>query len=97
MIVKGQHRSWHVIAQPDHGDVVSEIAAARGNDRFGSPRMFGSLIVAARRPDDRWAVWERQPGVDQDSGNGRPRNAFDIDIPVHLAFFRAVIEAVKGE
>lgn len=97
MIVRDQGESWQVVAQPDHGDVCGEIARAWGNDAFEAPRARGSLATAARRHDDGWAIWEREPDVDHRNGDGRPLNVFDIGIGVHLAFFRAMVEAVSDE
>jgi len=97
MIVRDQGESWQVVAQPDHGDVAGAVTAAWGNDQFETPRMPEPLNTAARRHDDGWAIWERQPDVDHRSGDGRPLNVFDIDIPVHLAFFRAMIIAVGDD
>jgi hypothetical protein len=97
MIVRDQGDSWQVVAQPDHGDVCGEIARAWGNELFAAPAARDSLVVAARRHDDGWAIWERTPDVDRRTGDGRPLNVFDIGVDVHLSFFRSMILAVSGE
>jgi hypothetical protein len=85
------------VAQPDHGDVCGHIVQAWGNDEFAEPKDRIALATAARRHDDGWAVWERTPDVDHNTGDGRPLNVFDIGIDIHLAFFRAMITAVTDE
>jgi hypothetical protein len=95
VIVRDQGDSWQVVAQPDHGDVCGAFARAWGNARFAAPRRPDSLFTAARRHDDGWAIWERTPNLDP--RDGRPLNVFDVQVPVHLAFFRAMIAAVTDE
>jgi hypothetical protein len=52
------------------------------------------VIVAARRHDDGWAVWERSPQVDD---AGAPVSFLDVQVPAHLAFYRAGIAAITDE
>ncbi len=51
--------------------------------------------MAAERHDDGWAVWEQAPLIEP--GTGRPLNFLDVDVPVHLAFYRAGIAAITDE
>ena len=53
-----------------------------------------SVVVAARRHDDGWAVWERSPLVGAD---GAPVGFLDVHVPAHLAFYRAGIAAITDE
>lgn len=76
--------------QPDHADLSGAIAAAWA-DR--GPR-HDSVVVAARRHDDGWAVWERSPLVDAD---GKPVSFLDVNVRAHLAFYRAGIAAITDE
>jgi hypothetical protein len=55
----------------------------------------GSVILAATRHDDGWAVFDRRPAWDPD--NGRPRNFLDVPVLSHLAFYRACIQVVTEE
>ena len=90
MIVRDRDDSWQVVLQTDHADLsgaVAEVWTDRG------PR-HGSAIVAARRHDDGWAVWERSPLVNAD---GAPIGFLDVHVPAHLAFYRAGIAAITGE
>jgi hypothetical protein len=78
------------VLQPDHAELAAGFAdawAERG------PRN-DSLVLAARRHDDGWAVWERSPLVDAD---GVPVTFLDVQVPAHLAFYRAGIAAVGDE
>ena len=60
VIVRDQRGSWQVVLQTDHADLSGAVAEA-WSDR--GPR-HDSAVVAARRHDDGWAVWERSPLVD---------------------------------
>ena len=90
MIVRDQGESWQIVLQTDHADLagaLSEAWADRG-------ARHESLVVAARRHDDGWAVWERSPLVD---GGGAPVAFLDVHVPAHLAFYRAGIAAITDE
>jgi hypothetical protein len=39
-------------------------------------------------------VWERSPGLD---ANGAPRSFLDVQVPLHLAFYRACIASVSDD
>jgi hypothetical protein len=91
MIVREAGASWQVVLQTDHAELAGAIAAAWADK---GPR-HASLVLAARRHDDGWAVWERSPLVDPESG--RPVNFLDVRVPVHLAFYRAAIAAISEE
>ena len=90
MIVREQGDHWHVVLQPEHA-ILSEGVAAAWADR--GPR-HASVVTAARRHDDGWAVWERSPQVGAD---GRPVAFLDVDVRSHLAFYRAGIAAITEE
>ena len=93
MIVRERGDSWQVVLQPDHADLSAQFAGAWGNaDGFAQPTPLGSVAVATARHDDGWAVWERAPALDRE-GVG-PRNFLDVEVPSHLAFYRAMIAAV---
>jgi len=90
VIVRDTVDAWQVVFQTDHADLSGAFAGAwadRG-DRHES------LAIAARRHDDGWAVWERSPRVDE---SGKPVDFLDVNVPSHLAFYRACIEAVGEE
>ncbi len=90
MIVRRHDEAWQVVLQTDHADLsgaVAEVWTDRG------PR-HDSVVVAARRHDDGWAVWERSPLVGAD---GAPVGFLDVHVPAHLAFYRAGIAAVTDE
>ncbi len=88
MIVRDAGNAWQVVLQIDHADLSGALARAWSERR---PR-HDSLEVAAARHDDGWAVWERAPAVERESG--KPVNFLDVDITSHLAFYRACIAAV---
>jgi hypothetical protein len=87
MIVHESRDSWQLVQQQHHGKLAGQIAAAWGNDHFSAPRRE-SLVTAAERHDDGWAVWEQWPRLDD---QGQPLRFFDVLIPSHLAFYRAAI------
>jgi hypothetical protein len=88
VIVRDAGAHWQVVLQIDHADLSGELARAWA-DR--GPR-HGSLEIAAARHDDGWAVWERSPRVDPETG--KPVNFLDVDVSSHLAFYRAGIAAI---
>ncbi|MGH3004776.1 MAG: DUF3891 family protein [Gaiellaceae bacterium] len=93
MIVRDAGDSWQVVLQPDHADLSAQFAAAWGNpDGFVPPSPPEPVMVATARHDDGWAVWERAPALDRDGA--APRNFLDVEVPSHLAFYRAMIAAV---
>jgi hypothetical protein len=96
VIVRDRGDDWQVVLQTDHADVSGQLARAWGNaDGIASPAPLDSVAIAAERHDDGWAVWERAPGLDR-AGTG-PRNFLDVEVPSHLAFYRAMIAAVTDQ
>jgi Protein of unknown function (DUF3891) len=90
VIVRDAGDEWQVVLQTDHAE-LSGAFAERWVDR--GPR-HESLALAARRHDDGWAVWEQSPLV---SAQGEPVTFLDVQVPAHLAFYRAGIAAVGDE
>jgi uncharacterized protein DUF3891 len=90
MIVRDLGDSWQVVLQTDHADLSGEVARAW---REQGPH-HSSLVVAAERHDDGWAVWEQAPRVDAD---GKPVNFLEVDVRSHLAFYRAGIAAITEQ
>jgi hypothetical protein len=90
MIVRDNGDTWQVVLQTDHADLSGALARAWAEQS----RHHGSLVVAAERHDDGWAVWEQSPRVD---GHGKPVNFLEVDIRSHLAFYRACIAAVTEQ
>jgi hypothetical protein len=88
MIVRDLGDSWQIVLQTDHADLSAAFARA-----WREP-LTPSLVTAAERHDDGWAVWEQSPRVDED---GKPVNFLDVDIRSHLAFYRAGIAAITEQ
>jgi len=91
VIVRDAGDAWQIVLQTDHADLSS--ACARRWADTGS--LHPSLVVAAERHDDGWAVWEQAPLIEPRTG--RPLNFLDVQVPAHLAFYRAGIAAVTDE
>jgi hypothetical protein len=89
MIVRDRGEDWQVVLQIDHADLSGAMARVWAEQG----RRHDSLATAAARHDDGWAVWERAPVVDAESG--KPVNFLDVDVGSHLAFYRACIAAVS--
>ena len=91
MIVCDLGEQWQIVMQTDHADLSGELARRwRGRtDRSAS------LITAAERHDDGWAVWEQAPVCDPESC--RPLNFLDVGVLAHLAFYRAGIAAITEQ
>ncbi len=90
MIVRDAGAVWQVVLQTDHADLSGALARAWA----GKGPRHDSLVVAAERHDDGWAVWEQAPRVDD---TGKPVNFLDVDVRSHLAFYRACIAAVTEQ
>ena len=96
MIVRDRGDDWQIVLQTDHADLSGQFARAWGNrEGFAAPSPLESVAVAAARHDDGWAVWERAPTLDRDGA--APRNFLDVEVPSHLAFYRAMIAAVLDQ
>jgi hypothetical protein len=90
VIVRDLGDAWQVVLQTDHADLSAALARAW---REQGP-LHPSLVVAAERHDDGWAVWEQAPRLDPD---GKPVNFLEVDIRSHLAFYRAGIAAITEQ
>jgi hypothetical protein len=90
MIVRDAGEAWQVVLQTDHADLSGAFARAWAEQ---GPR-HESLVIAAERHDDGWAVWEQAPRVDD---QGKPVNFLDVDVRSHLAFYRAGIAAIAEQ
>ena len=90
MIVRDTGDSWQIVFQTDHADVSGAMARAWAEQGLH----HNSLIVAAERHDDGWAVWEQAPQVDD---AGKPVNFLEVGVPAHLAFYRAGIAAITEQ
>jgi hypothetical protein len=88
VIVREAGDAWQVVLQTDHADLSAQFARAWAE----RTERFESVLTATARHDDGWAVWERAPSLDREAV--RPRNFLDVEVPLHLAFYRACIAAV---
>lgn len=93
MFVRDMGHSWQIVLQPEHGELAGAMAADWGGAAVGTPRNQASLQVAARRHDDGWAIWEREPTINAD-GTSKPTGFLEVAVPSHLTFYRACIAAV---
>jgi hypothetical protein len=90
VIVRDAGDAWQVVLQTDHAELAGGFADAWADRGL----RHASLVLAARRHDDGWAVWERSPLVD---GAGAPVTFLEVQVPAHLAFYRAGIAAIADE
>ncbi|MEA2408923.1 MAG: hypothetical protein QOE69_3042 [Thermoleophilaceae bacterium] len=95
MIVHEAPAMWQVVRQTDHADLAAAFVQAWGNAEFAPPRPLESVLVAARRHDDGWAVWERSPRVAEDGQ--RPLSFLEVAPSSHVAFYEAAIVDITGE
>jgi hypothetical protein len=94
MLVRDRDGSWQLVRQPDHADLSGQLAQAWGGD--AEPlRNRDSMVLAATRHDDGWAVFDRRPAWDPDKQ--QPRSFLDVPVLSHLAFYRACIQVVTDE
>jgi hypothetical protein len=97
MIVRDAGDRWDIVLQPDHAELSAQFARAWGNDAFDPPAPRDPVVVATARHDDGWAIWERSPTLLHTGADARPRNFLDVQIPLHVAFYRAHIAAIGEE
>jgi hypothetical protein len=90
VIVRDAGDAWQVVLQTDHADLSGAFARAWSEQ---GPN-HASLVVAAERHDDGWAVWEQSPRVDE---TGKPVNFLEVDVRSHLTFYRAGIAAIAEQ
>lgn len=95
MIVRERGESWQLVRQPDHADLSGQLAAAWGGGDVARPTPLSSVILAAYRHDDGWAVFDRRPAWDAEKR--QPLNFLDIPIRAHVAFYGACVEVVTQE
>jgi hypothetical protein len=91
MIVCDAGDRWQIVLQTDHADLSGDIARAWASRTERSD----SLITAAERHDDGWAVWEQAPMCDPTSS--KPLNFLEVGVLAHLAFYRAGIAAITEQ
>lgn len=94
MLVRDAGDAWQIVLQTDHADLSGQLAAAWGGPGFARPEPHRSMLRAAVRHDDGWAVWEQRPRLAND---GTPQSFFAVPVDVHLAFYRAGVEVVQDE
>jgi hypothetical protein len=95
MLVRDAGDAWQIVLQPDHADLAGQLVAAWGAEGFMRPPRNEAAVLAATRHDDGWAIWDRRPRIDPDSG--APQNFPGVAVPAHLAFYRAGVEVVCDE
>lgn len=95
MLVRDAGDAWQIVLQTDHGDLAGQLIEAWGGEGFRRPLRQAAAALAATRHDDGWAVWDRRPRIDPDSG--APQNFFGVAVAPHLAFYRAGVEVVCDE
>jgi hypothetical protein len=95
MLVLDAGDAWQIVLQTDHADLSGQLVRAWGGDGFAPPRPYESVVRAATRHDDGWAVWERAPRLDPEREG--PQTFFRVPADVHLAFYRAGVEVVTAE
>jgi len=87
VIVRDEDEHWSVVLQPDHAELSGHMARAWGAS--------APVTLASARHDDGWAVWERAPLLAP--GTARPQGFLEVNVPTHLAFWRAATAAVVDE
>ena len=92
MLVRDSGSSWQLVEQVDHAALAGHLAAVWGAGPFASASP--SLIRAAYRHDDGWALWDRHPLLDVD---GSPLSFLQVPVPPLLRAYQACADAVADE
>jgi len=95
MLVRDAGDAWQIVLQTDHAVLSGQLMAAWGGPGFARPEPFDAMVRAAARHDDGWAVWERAPRRDPETGGPQPFHR--VPAAVHLAFYRAAVEVLCDE
>jgi hypothetical protein len=95
MLVRDEGDAWQIVLQTDHADLAAQLLAAWGGEGFAAPVPREAVVRAGRRHDDGWAVWEQAPRLDPETGD--PQSFLGVEVPAHLAFYRAAVEVVCDE
>jgi hypothetical protein len=82
-----------VVRQAHHGDQTGLFAAAWGNEDVAvvSPHV-ASAELAAKHHEDGWALWERRPTIDPETG--QPFQFLALPPHEHVPLYRAGIDRV---
>lgn len=94
MLVRELDDGLQIVLQPDHGVVAGQLAAAWDYGRALSAELREALVVAARRHDDGWSVWERHPRIGE---QGRPQSFLDAPLEPLLSSYTACADVVCHE
>jgi Protein of unknown function (DUF3891) len=94
MLVRDLGDAYQLVLQPDHGRLSGQLAAAWAEDPVLSAELRKALTLAATRHDDGWAVWERDPRLDDDH---RPQGFLGVPRPSMLSSYRACADIVCAE
>lgn len=95
MIVRDTGNGWQIVMQTHHADLSGQLCRAWGSNGLVAPRPEGPLAVVSVRHDDGWAVWERAPSLDPETD--APRDFLNVQVLLHLDFYRACISAITDE
>lgn len=79
-----------VVRQTDHGTQTGLFATAWGNEAVAPPSGADDATLAARHHDDGWAVWERRPTIDPETG--QPVQFLKLTPVEHVPLYRAGID-----
>ncbi|MGF7238564.1 MAG: DUF3891 family protein [Frankia sp.] len=80
-----------VVRQPDHGDQTGLFARAWGNEEIPPlAEQQPATALAARHHDDGWAVWERRPTIDPETG--QPVQFHSVGAREHIPAYRAGVD-----
>lgn len=94
MLVRDLGDAYQLVLQPDHGRLSGQLATAWAEDPALSPPASEGLVLAATRHDDGWAVWERDPRLDE---HHRPQSFLNAHLPTLLCSYRACADVVSAE
>ena len=74
------------IGQLSHAWLSGQLARAWGNERFGAPDPREEVVLGAQQHDIGWALFDREPRFDPDSG--LPRGFLQTSVEEHLQIWR---------
>jgi hypothetical protein len=83
------------IGQLSHAWLSGQLARAWGNERFSPAEPYEEVVLGAQQHDIGWALFDRDPGFNPDSG--LPRSFLELSVEEHLAIWRDAPERLSSQ
>ena len=86
MIISHYHGQLFLVTQPEHSELVGQIAAQWGNGVVDRAEPYRSMVVLAAEHDHAWSGEDNQPSFN--SENNRPHDYITLPYDLHTAIYQ---------